>query len=285
LRGHHGNDEQQWMEAAARYCPPVNKIGNAWRWFRQQWNVVTWVLAALTLIFAALAVTFGAIVLVQWAELRSRDMPPAWGTIFAGVGAVGTLIAFGALLVTVLEWRAGHNERRDREADPARLIVAEPVGGDDPVAADNIVIRNHSSEPVFDLDIERLDQERGDAVVFQNMGQRVVTGTGSMQPTRVPVLQGGQTTETRLTVITTAEVDHASGVELLRPTFTDARGHRWRRTGRAARRQPHRWRVEQNDGDQAASRAPARKWSAKPFCSCSPGEVLPRTSINCPCVN
>ncbi len=105
------------------------------------------------------------------------------------------------------------------------------MGGDEPVFVDDIVIRNHSSEPVFNLDIERLDDERGDAVVFQNLGRHVVTGTGSMQPTRVPVLRGGQRTEARFTVIPTAQVGDASVVGLLRFTFTDARGHRWRRAG------------------------------------------------------
>ena len=43
------------------------------------------------------------------------------------VSGVGSLAGFLALLLAVLEWRSGQVERRDREADQARLMIAELV--------------------------------------------------------------------------------------------------------------------------------------------------------------
>ena len=202
----------------------MRRIEKAWRWTERQWAIHASELACL---FAVLALLLGLLTVVQWGELRRRQMPADWGNVPGWVGALGTLAAFGALAVTLFEWRANW-------ANQARLVVPQPAQSDsspkslwDRAAHDDVVIHNHSSSPVFDLEIDSLEYGPDDRQIWENLD-----GQNRVAPKRA-VFRCGESTG-RLTVVGQIE----GGIEATNPairylvfTFTDANGRRWRRTG------------------------------------------------------
>lgn len=98
-----------------------------------------------------LAGAFGTFAAIQRIELHDKHFYVQWGNTADGLRP-GATAAFGALFYAALEWRAAQAERRDREADQARLIVAEHPNPDD-FDDERVVVRNHSDAPVFDVQL------------------------------------------------------------------------------------------------------------------------------------
>ena len=97
------------------------------------------------IILCVLVVALGVVVVLQAAMLRSSGWTTELGNVAEGVQAVATLAAFGALWIAVREWRSGQQDRRDKEADQARLMVVEQVvNEDDSLAEGDMQIRNRS---------------------------------------------------------------------------------------------------------------------------------------------
>ena len=105
--------------------PAVWRTRSVTTWNRlvQQWRKHAPTLAA---VFALLAVVGGGVAVVQGRMLTAQGWIVRWGMCPNRYGR-GFLAGFLALLIAVLEWRSGQVERRDREADQARLMIAELV--------------------------------------------------------------------------------------------------------------------------------------------------------------
>ena len=160
------------------------------------------------------------VVVMQALMLRSRGWTVPLGNVaewVAGVGAVAAFVAaFGALLYTAREWQAAQAERRGREADQARLIVAEPAEPAElepsglPSDEPHVVVRNHSEAPVFNV-VAKKEPRPGYTVTHH-----------VLKP-------GAYTSPVRVLAWTQ--------IEDFRITFTDARGRPWERMGSGP---PHR---------------------------------------------
>ena len=177
-----------------------------------------------------LAITFCLIATVQRIELQHDHLKVAWGNAPEWLAGIGTVAAFGALLVAALEWRAGQAERRDNEADQARLIVAESVvdrvGDSMPWLRDcGVKVHNRSSAPVYDLLVCQVDQNR-----------MLVSMSADGQSTYNTELQPGQATN-YVRVYKGTSYDYCAPTNYVRFAFTDARGRRWARDGNS---QPER---------------------------------------------
>jgi polyferredoxin len=76
------------------------------------------------ILLAVLVMILAALVVVQAWMLLSNGWTVPIGSVADWLQAVATVAAFGALLFYASrEWGRGQLERRDREADQARLIV------------------------------------------------------------------------------------------------------------------------------------------------------------------
>jgi hypothetical protein len=203
-----------------------------WRWLERQWDRYT---SDLACFFAALALIFGLVAGVQRVQLHDRHLWVDWGTVPEWIAGIGSLIAFGALLVAVWEWRSGQVERRDREADQARLIIVEPVKpaadgvgslvwyqNDEP--APYLVVCNHSTTPVFNLQVASLDENGEGTLVW--LSRKV--GGKMRYPRLVPVLRPNDATEELMVASGSMGL---TGIEAITFTFTDAAGRDWSRTG------------------------------------------------------
>jgi hypothetical protein len=134
----------------------------------------------------------------------------------AGLGAVA---AFGALLIAALEWRQSQAERRDREADQARLIVATFEGlimKDIP--RKRVTIRNHSDKPVFTVRIYGIPTKDGDGRANGGADAEYKQAVLSPGDATDPHAVGGDYSSTPI-------------AEVVNFSFTDAHGRRWRRKG------------------------------------------------------
>lgn len=96
----------------------------AWNRPGQQWRKHA---PTLALVFAPLTVVGGGVAVVQGRMLTAQGWTVPLGNMAEWVSGVGSLAGFLALLIAVSEWRSGQVERRDREADQARLMIAELV--------------------------------------------------------------------------------------------------------------------------------------------------------------
>ena len=158
--------------------------------------------------------------------LPYRKPPPsavgnvAWGNFAEWVAGAGSIAAFGALLFAAQEWRKGQAEKRDREADQARLVIVVPQhAGQLPEKGviwhtGGIVISNRSESPVFNLKIVWKEYE-GESQSFS-------------QPVLLPH------SETELVRVS----DPKRLAESITFFYTDVRGRPWARTGS---QQPRLW--------------------------------------------
>src|SRR5690348_11754401 len=89
-------------------------------WRRIQWPIVA-------LLGWCLAGVFGALAGIQRVELDKQHFLVQWGNAAEWLAGVGTVAGFGALFYAAREWGAAQGERRDREAEQARLVVVEPL--------------------------------------------------------------------------------------------------------------------------------------------------------------
>ncbi|BBX56952.1 hypothetical protein TM48_01435 [Mycobacterium shottsii] len=128
------------------------------------------------------------------------------------VASVGSIAAFGALLVAVMEWRRGQSERRDQEADQARLVFLVPLDAG-PRPEDGVIwqsgairISNRSESPVFDVE----------AAWANTKGESSI---------RQQVLPPHEHTKA------VAVGDPQQMAESLTFVYTDVRGRRWVRIG------------------------------------------------------
>ncbi|WP_454789803.1 hypothetical protein [Mycolicibacterium lutetiense] len=148
---------------------------------------------------------------IQSAMLHAQGWRVELGSLADWVQAAGTVAAFGALLFAAREWRASQAERRDTEADQARLMVMGPAEESElepwnlPTDSPHVVVRNHSDSPVFELVVKRVSVPSVATVTHH-----VVRPEGYTSPVSVQAW---------------------TDMNGLTFTFTDARGRRWRRTG------------------------------------------------------
>jgi hypothetical protein len=202
----------------AAIAPAVCRTRPVTKWNRlgQQWRKHAPTLAA---VFAPLTVVGGVVAVVQARMLTAKGWTVPLGDVAEWVSGVGSLAAFGALFVAASEWRSGQVERRDREADQARLIIAELVtdlalykewGVTDDLK--RAVARNYSDAPVFNV----IAKHEPKPMVF------VTT----------PVLKPGEITSP-VAVVGWEQVDK------LIITFTDAHGRDWERLGSGSLRRRH----------------------------------------------
>jgi hypothetical protein len=198
------------------------RAGIDWRPFArtaaERWRQIRWpIVAVLGWSFAGI---FGILMAVQTVKLDDRHFHVDWGNVPGWVSAVGTFAALGALLIAARQWQAAQVERRHRQADQARLIIAEKPPGPMVVTktrdgmASDVVICNHSDSPVFDLSVRRYTYEGG-----------VANATGDLLH-RQRLLGAGASTD-RIAAVggpdwVTKSLDFS---------FTDANGRRWRREG------------------------------------------------------
>jgi hypothetical protein len=210
---------------------------------------------ALAVAFAALALVLFVVVLAQAEMLYTEGWRLALGTVpewMAGFGtvftAIAALAAFGTLSVATKERQSLETERhalaaqrdaerRDHVMSQARLIIVEPAPvayyeeppGSNPY---DVVIRNHSSAPVFNLHI-------GDNYVLKSKGKMASTQEFRPDfrdirpddpysiPRNVPVLAPGDATA----LLTVRGQPMRERTEWVGFSFTDAQGARWRRVG------------------------------------------------------
>lgn len=148
--------------------------------------------------FAIATVALLVLVGVQATMLYIRGWRVTWGSMPEWLAGLGAVAAFGVVWFAAQEWRSGQAERRDREADQARRVVAEPV--EEPVPGSrpswshrphrDVVVRNRSDRHILNVDIDPLGGG-SDMVVFRNFSQmtRAVWGQpGQFTPQRIPVL-------------------------------------------------------------------------------------------------
>lgn len=172
-----------------------------------------------------IAVVLGVVAGVQAAELQNHHLYIDWGNFPEWLQGVGTFAAFGALYFAANEWRAQRIERRDAEADQARLILVEPAIASDPAPPrmedicktpwPQVVVRNHSDGPIFNLVVRRVYFRRRD-------GELIGNGQNDFY-----ALSGGESTPRIV-----PQVHRHDVADILKVHFTDARGRRWERRGR-----------------------------------------------------
>lgn len=168
-----------------------------------------------------LAVVLGLTAAVQGVELQERHLHANWGKVPDYLTGLGAVAAFGALLIAALEWRQSQAERRDREADQARLIVAALWGvGVTDKFRQFIILRNHSDQPVFTVRIHGVPTGK----------DRYDGGHGRTEAEyEQAVLSPGDATERH--GIADDPPSGKSVAEVVCFSFTDAHGRRWRREG------------------------------------------------------
>lgn len=188
----------------------------AWNWLGQQWRKHAPTLAA---VFALLTFIGGVVTVVQARMLTAHGWTAPLGNVAEGVAAAGSLASFLALLLAVSEWRSGRLDRRDQEADQARLMIAELVTDaalrEEWGVTDDLwraVVRNNSEAPVFNAIVKKEPKP----VAF-------VTA---------PVLRPGAITSP-VAVVGWEQIN-----ELI-ITFTDAHGRDWERLGNGPPRRRH----------------------------------------------
>lgn len=127
--------------------------GRGMSWWRHTWWRV------LAILGWSIAAAFAVTSAIQSIQLADTHLRIEWGnaaewsaSVFGGLAAVA---GFGALFYAAREWSAGQAERRDNDADQARLIMVEPADqgiNAQPVwqfpADDDVVIHNRSDAPV-----------------------------------------------------------------------------------------------------------------------------------------
>jgi hypothetical protein len=176
------------------------------------------------------------VAVIQRIELQDKHLHVQWGSVPDWVQAVGTIAAFGALLYAAREWRDGQTERRDREADQARLVLAErylqEFWGGPPSHQQFVVVRNHGRSPVVDVELQLRSP---DSRVHTNVGDFPVRLWGAV---RWPVLEPGETTDVANLDIPFDMVNEhddvrwtTRAVDLVVLNYTDAHGRRWQRIG------------------------------------------------------
>lgn len=144
----------------------------------------------------------------------------AIGTWFGGLATVTAVVA--ALMIAHRDWSRADRERRDEEKAQARLVVSRLLMK----AAERFEVVNNSSEPVFDLDVDYVADDRSDGLRGElNPAQPMlgdVLSPGESWPLLVMYLDadGG--------VVATNEFNHPQG-DKVTISFTDSNGRRWRR--------------------------------------------------------
>lgn len=201
-----------------------------WRWVNRLWDRHINEFACL---FTALTLIFGLIAVIQRFELYDRHLGLDWGTVPDWLAGASSLIAIGALTVAVWEWRSGQVERRDREADQARLVIVElakpePVSAyEDPnqLRSQRLLAKNHSTSPVFNLQVNSMEDCDQDVLVWEDpVSRRSAFST----PSLYPVLATGEGTRT---MFVAGSYEGRTDIETIEFTFTDAVGQDWRRVG------------------------------------------------------
>ena len=87
------------------------------------------------------------------------------------IGALGSPVALAGLGAAVYELRAGRAERRDEEANQARLVTIEFTKTDNPLFF-RFGVHNRSQHPIFDLELVRVGyiaSRMDDAIVEQHL--------------------------------------------------------------------------------------------------------------------
>jgi membrane protein implicated in regulation of membrane protease activity len=218
------------------------------------WLAIGFAIVAIVLLGVA---AFQAWMLHSQGWLIALGTLPDWVTAaFTGVAAIGVLAAFGSLRIVRGEWKSQQDERRDQQANQARLIIVEavpraemvPPANEAPVRPDGkpeyryVVIRNRSQEPVFNVRIpDGSHVETKEAMPWvTSVGEvRAQQEDGSLfsptptivhrhTPELVPVLAPGQATF-QLHLATVPRDEQVT--EYVFFTFTDARGIPWSRFG------------------------------------------------------
>jgi hypothetical protein len=210
-------------------------------------------------VFAALAVVLVVVVCFQADRLYGQGWDTPLGTLPEWLAALGSLSTLGVLALAVGEWRRGRRERRDQLANQARGIIVEAVPVAEQVAPANtadprpdmqpeyryVLIRNHSTAPVFNVHILSESPRRTKSHQVINVAEVVPPekSRGSMRmadgsafpgvfyrqpPDLIPELAPGQATfQLHLEEVPRGE----QPTEYVSFSFTDARGARWRRLG------------------------------------------------------
>lgn len=190
------------------------------RWRRIPWQVV----ASLGW---CVAVAFGAVIAIQRVELDKKHLHIEFGNLAEWLAGAGSLAAFGALFYASRQWRQAQIERRDQQADQARLIVAEPVDPSlytpPPVYKWPVTVSNRSPSPIFNVSVVDADED----TMLMHMGGSPFQLS---RPVGQPVLQPGEKTRS-VTVLGVEPTEQMPSTEYLIFTYTDAHGRRWRRTG------------------------------------------------------
>jgi hypothetical protein len=196
------------------------------------WRRIPWPMLAL--LGWSLAGVFGVVAAIERIQLQNRHFHIEWGNAAAWLGGVGAFAAFGALFYAALQWRVAQTERRDREADQARLIVTESYSSknfDD----ESVVVRNHSEAPIFDVQLFTHRQHLSGALLSAGVDKFLEEA----DPTEAyaPVLRPGDATTPALEVTSPDYApapdvrNYANPFGFTAVTFTDARGRRWWRFG------------------------------------------------------
>lgn len=190
-------------------------------WDRKLWPVIA-------VICFGLACSFGTIAAVQRIELMDSHLHVEWGDVPAWLQGIGTSAAFATLIYVALGWRASEAERLDRQAEQARLIVAERFYVDyysgQPSHQRYVVVRNHSQSPVLNVAITEIETD------LLPSGSSITL----MQPVRESVLHAGEATYQAILDLPLDKPDDWGEVgptELVAFSFTDANGRQWRRVG------------------------------------------------------
>jgi hypothetical protein len=197
-------------------------------WRRIRWRI-------LAVLGWCLAGAFGTVAAIQRIELHDKHLYFQWGNAAEWAAAVGTTATFGALFYAALEWRAAQAERRDREADQARLIVTEHPDPDN-FRDESVVVRNHSDAPVFDVQLYTHPRYLTTEVLSGGV-ERFLEEADPAEA-YAPVLRPGAATTPPLEVTSPNYVDGPDGDRhyahpfgFTAVAFTDSRNRRWWRFG------------------------------------------------------
>jgi hypothetical protein len=170
---------------------------------------------------------FGVVAAIQHVELDKHHLHIEFGNLAEWLAGGGSLAAFGAIFYASLEWRQAQIERRDQQADQARLIIAEPVGPEhynpSPVHTRPVTVSNRSQSPVFNVSVVDPDEDS----MLMHMGG---TPFKLSRPVNQPVLNPGDNT-LAVAVLGVNATEQMPTTEYLIFIFTDSHGRRWRRTG------------------------------------------------------
>jgi hypothetical protein len=160
------------------------------------------------------------------------------------IGAVGSPVAFGGLVIAILESRAGRAERRDSEANQARLVTIER-NEDNDARFFRAKIHNHSDAPVFDVRLDwigyiepgRSGRARRLFPAAEFLGVRDNLA-GLQLPEDVPPVRVLPSSESMWNAIEWSDPDRDEArlaVEIaMTISFVDSHGRRWTRTNTAA---------------------------------------------------